>query len=205
MLKQMKNKVYLSAAAAGLLLGGLGTTAFIGHAQTTNPPAPAPAVQQQQEDGDTTQDPSYTGSILVDEKATDGMSEADEAAALQGQAKITAAEAEAAALAANPGTKVVKSELDNENGVLVYSVELDNGMDVKVDAGNAAVLYTDQDDDGSEVDEADESENEQAEANDTDDVQDEHEDGDQDDAQEESAGQPDDATEVPGTEDAAGK
>lgn len=203
MLKQMKNKVYLSAAAAGLLLSGLGTTAFIGNAQTTNPPAPAPAVQQQQEDGDTTQDPSYTGSISVDEKATDGMSEADEAAALQSQAKITAAEAEAAALAANPGTKVVKSELDNENGVLVYSVKLDNGMDVKVDAGNAAVLYTDQDEDGSEAGEAHESE--QAEANDTDNIQDEQGDGDKDNVQEESAGQPDDATEAPGTEDAAGQ
>ena len=39
----------------------------------------------------------------------------------------------------------LKVELDNENGALVYSVELSNGMDVKVDAGNAAVLYTDSD------------------------------------------------------------
>jgi uncharacterized membrane protein YkoI len=87
--------------------------------------------------------PSYTGSIAVDQVATEGMSEADESAALQGKATISAADAEAAALAANPGATVVKTELDNENGALVYSVELSNGADVKVDAGDGAILHTD--------------------------------------------------------------
>ncbi len=94
--------------------------------------------------GKQVQSPSYTGSIAVDQKATEGMSEADEAAALQGKAKISAKDAEAAALAANPGTTVVKTELDNENGVLVYGVELSNGADVKVDAGNGKILHTEQ-------------------------------------------------------------
>jgi uncharacterized membrane protein YkoI len=89
------------------------------------------------------QDPSYTGSVPVDQSQTDGMSEADESAALQAQATISAADAEAAALAANPGTTVIKTEFDNENGVLVYSVELSNGSDVKVDAGNGSILFTD--------------------------------------------------------------
>jgi hypothetical protein len=92
---------------------------------------------------DGVQDPSYTGSIAVDQSQTEGMSEADESAALQGKASISAADAEAAALAANPGATVVKTELDNENGALVYSVELSNGADVKVDAGSGAVLFTD--------------------------------------------------------------
>lgn len=87
--------------------------------------------------------PIYTGSISVDQTATEGMSEADETATLQSQATISAADAEAAALAANPGTTAVKTELDNENGVLVYSVELSNGADVKVDAGNGSILFTD--------------------------------------------------------------
>lgn len=87
--------------------------------------------------------PSYSSSISVDQAATDGMSEADEAAALAGQAKISIDEAKTAALAANPGTTVIKAELDNENGALVYSVELSNGSDVKVDAGNGAILHTD--------------------------------------------------------------
>jgi uncharacterized membrane protein YkoI len=87
--------------------------------------------------------PIYSGSISVDQTATEGMSEADETATLQSQATISAADAEAAALAANPDTTVVKTELDNENGVLVYSVELSTGADVKVDAGNGSILFTD--------------------------------------------------------------
>jgi uncharacterized membrane protein YkoI len=89
------------------------------------------------------QNPSYSGSIMVDQSTTDGMSEADEAAILANMATITIDQAKTAALAANPGATVIKAELDNENGVLVYSVELSNGSDVKVDAGNAAVLFTD--------------------------------------------------------------
>jgi uncharacterized membrane protein YkoI len=99
------------------------------------------------------QEPQYTGSITVDESQYEGMSDADEAAALQAKATITSAQAEAAALAANPGTTVVKTELDNENGVLVYSVELSNGTDVKVDAGNGSILHTEQaGNDAAEVD-----------------------------------------------------
>jgi uncharacterized membrane protein YkoI len=89
------------------------------------------------------QDLAYTGSVLVDQTAAEGISEADESAALAGQATISSDQAQAAALAANPGATVVKVELDNENGTLVYSVELSNGSDVKVDAGNGAILYMD--------------------------------------------------------------
>jgi uncharacterized membrane protein YkoI len=99
------------------------------------------------------QQPQYTGSIAVDESQFDGLSEADEAAALESLATISSAEAEAAALAANPGTTIVKTELNVENGFLVYSVELSNGTEVKVDAGNGEILYTEQaDSDGAEVD-----------------------------------------------------
>jgi uncharacterized membrane protein YkoI len=89
------------------------------------------------------QTPSYASSITVDQTATEGMDETAESAALQDKATISVTDAEAAALAANPGTTVVKTELDNENGALVYSVELSNGADVKVDAGNASILFTD--------------------------------------------------------------
>lgn len=92
--------------------------------------------------GPNEQSPKYTSSISVDQTATDSLSESDETAALASQAKISSDEAKAAALAANPGTTVVKAELDNENGALVYSVELSNGSDVKVDAGNGAILHT---------------------------------------------------------------
>jgi len=196
-----KHKLLAGATMATLLFGGLGTAAFASQSQTLQ----QQPVQQSggEETGqDERQEPQYTGSIRVDQQSVDGMSEADEAAALQAKATITAAEAEAAALAANPGAKIVKSELDNENGVLVYSVELDNGADVKVDAGNGAVLYTDQGEDGAEIDEAT---HEESDANDADNIQDEHEDADQDNLQEEHDGQPDDGSETPGVEDAAGQ
>ena len=78
------------------------------------------------------------------------MSEAEEAAALQSLDIISADVAEQAAIDANPGTTVIETELDNENGVLVYSVELSNGSEVKVDAGTAKVLDTEASDRDSE-------------------------------------------------------
>jgi len=117
-----------SLLAVVLLMGALAVTSF----------AQGPTLQEQ--DG---QFPSYGSSIQVDDAQYEGMSEADESAALAGLATITPEQAKAAALKANPGATVLKVELDNENGALVYSVELSNGADVKVDAGNAAVLYTD--------------------------------------------------------------
>ena len=118
----------VSLLAVVLLMGALAVTSF----------AQGPTPQEQ--DG---QFPSYGSSIQVNDARYEGMSEADESAALTGLATATPEQAKVAALQTNPGATVVKVELDNENGALVYSVELSNGMDVKVDAGNAAVLYTD--------------------------------------------------------------
>ncbi|MCI0609706.1 MAG: PepSY domain-containing protein [Anaerolineae bacterium] len=64
----------------------------------------------------------------------------DNGAALQGQAAITQEEAEAIALAGYPGAKVLAAELENEGGTLLYSIELDNSMEVEVDANNGTVL-----------------------------------------------------------------
>ena len=55
---------------------------------------------------------------------------------------ITAEQVKAAALAANPGTTALNVGLDDENGCLVYGVELSNGADVKVDAGSGQVVHT---------------------------------------------------------------
>jgi len=192
MLNQLKRKLLISVTASTMILGSVG--GMIVHAQS-GPVPPPTQTQEQPETGaqDNVQDPSYSGGIVVDQAQTDGMSEAEEAAALQGQAIITAADAEAAALAANPGATVVKSELDNENGVLVYSIELDNGLDVKVDAGDGAVLHTEQaGNDDAEMDEAGETEGSESE----------EAGADEDDVEEEREGQPDDVTEAPGVEDA---
>lgn len=68
-------------------------------------------------------------------------------------AKISADKAMAAALAAYPGSRVRGLTLENENGCLVYSVLLSNGLEVKVDAGNGQVLR-DESEDGEEYQES---------------------------------------------------
>jgi uncharacterized membrane protein YkoI len=90
------------------------------------------------------EDPPLKGSLPVDEALTEGLSDADEAAILQEQAVLSADEAKAAAEAAQPGTKAVKVELESEDGFLVYDVELDNGMELTIDAGDGTVLLTEQ-------------------------------------------------------------
>jgi len=165
----------LAALAVALVVGSL--MVMPAFAQGPTPP--------QTDTGPDEQVPSYDSAIRVDDAQYEGMSEADEAAALAALATITPEQAKDAALAANPGATVVKVELDNENGALVYSVELDSGLDVKVDAGNDAILHTEQADAG-EAGEAD-----------TDNVQEE--------LQEEFGSQADDVIETPGVEDAAGQ
>ena len=124
----------IGALVAALLVGSLTITVL---AQ-----GPAPSAQRA-DTGPDERVPSYDSSIRVEDAQYEGVSEADEQAALAGLATITPEQARDAALAANPGATAVKVELDNENGALVYSVELDNGLDVKVDAGSAALLHTD--------------------------------------------------------------
>ncbi|MGH2459977.1 MAG: PepSY domain-containing protein [Chloroflexota bacterium] len=125
-------------------------------AQTTaNPPASpaqtAPATAASQADqGASTADsgqqdsqPGYTASVTVPQDST-ATSEADEAAALQSKAKVTADQAKSTALAQFPGATVQSVGLENENGNVVYGVQLTDkagaAQDVKVDAGNAKVL-----------------------------------------------------------------
>lgn len=156
-----------------LLVGSLAATAF------AQDPTPQAQTEEQADTGPNEQFPSYDSSIRVDDAQYEGMSEADEAAALAGLATITPEQAKSVALEANPDATVVEVELGNENGALVYEVELDNDLEVKVDAGNGAILSTEQED----ADEAD----------------------DLDDVQEEVESQADDALETPHAEDAPGQ
>ncbi|MGC8960520.1 MAG: PepSY domain-containing protein [Chloroflexia bacterium] len=177
---KLNRRVAGALVGIALLVGALGIRTAL--AQTPTPPTPPAAIQEEAGPDDPVQSPSYTGSIAVDQARFEGVSEADETTALQEMATISAEQAKAAAEAANPGAKAVKVELDDENGVLVYSVELDNGLDVKVDAGNGAILHIEQADG-------------------------DHEGGlsDQDNIQEEYESQADDAMETPGVEDSAGQ
>ncbi len=85
--------------------------------------------------------PSYAGSITAPEDDTD-----QQLAAL---ATISSEQAKASALK-DPtvaGGTVTSVSLDNENGNVVYSVEIGNGStsyDVKVDAGTGSILFIDQ-------------------------------------------------------------
>lgn len=89
----------------------------------------------------------YVASITVPDNA-DGaqeMSEAQESAQLAPLAKITAEEAKTIAVGTVDG-EIAKVELENENGNLVYSVEIaqnNKELDVKIDAGNGNVLKID--------------------------------------------------------------
>ena len=150
------NRFIALAAIALLIVGGMGAVATHSLAASkTSAPAQSQDCSQQDDDGTEVADAEDSDAVeeqCGDQNEDDGAeeaeaadsaaSEADEAAALQGQATISAADAEAAALAANPGTSVVQTELDDENGSVVYSVELDNGSDVKVDAANGTIVAT---------------------------------------------------------------
>ncbi len=58
------------------------------------------------------------------------------------QAKITQAQAEAAALAASPGSTVDHTQLSNQSGTLAYDVDFANGGGVLVDATTGAIIKT---------------------------------------------------------------
>jgi uncharacterized membrane protein YkoI len=168
----MTMKHWLTGVGAGslLVMGGLlaGPVASFASNSTT---APSAVVAQQEADGE--QDPSYIGTIHIDDSVE--MSEDQEAATLQSLATITQDQAEQAALASAPGASVAKVELDNENGWVVYSVTLDNGTEVKVDAGDGQVLSTEADEGDSEAnDHENGQEHEDDNGTDTDDIQDEN-------------------------------
>jgi len=127
--------------------------------------AKATGVKQEQKaaEKDDIQDPSYAGSIKVPET---------EPKNLNSLAKVTAEQATAAALEANRGTTAKATELNNENGNLVWGVELSNGAEAKVDAGDGKVLLTEQPDPNEPKVESKESVEEQREKKpDTDNVQ----------------------------------
>jgi uncharacterized membrane protein YkoI len=124
-----RKAIATGAASLGVLLGAAGITAA-----ATNSGSNDSATEADQE-----QPPAYQSSIT----APDG-------AAVDGLAKISAADALAAAQTATGGT-AGKVELENESGNVVYGVEITQPdgtkLDVKVDAGTGAVLAKESDGD----------------------------------------------------------
>ncbi|MCU1545244.1 MAG: propeptide PepSY amd peptidase [Homoserinimonas sp.] len=151
---------------AGILIGGLALGgAGVAMASTGSPADPGGANSTASDSGTQEQEPSYVGSVSapqdaeIEDAETEGAetegkddeaSEGDESKSLQSLATATPEQATASALAVVPGTAGAV-ELDNENGYVVYSVEVTaadgSSVDVKVDAGNGDVLAEEADDD----------------------------------------------------------
>lgn len=125
---QSKTLIAIATVAVGLMSG---TSLVLAQTQ-----------QQTMDSQMQANEPVYNSSIKVPN--ADG--ETGEAGMLAALTKIDTTQAIAAALKQVPG-KVLKASLDNENGNVVYSVEINspsNGVvDVKVDAGNGTVLGQD--------------------------------------------------------------
>lgn len=85
---------------------------------------------------------------IQDEQGDDGDGDdaetATDQAALAKRATVTEAQAIAAASAKVAG-KVVKVELEDEAGVVLYSIEFDNGQDAEVNATTGTVLKVEAD------------------------------------------------------------
>jgi uncharacterized membrane protein YkoI len=131
----LKRVLAAIAVAAGIGAGAAGVAAAASDSSS-------PSTSSSEADGQH-QDPNYQSSVRAPEQ--DGQNEADEDSALQALATISPDQARQAALAAVPGT-AGKVALENENGNVVYSVEITaNGIttDVKIDAGNGDVLAKD--------------------------------------------------------------
>ncbi|HET7078338.1 MAG TPA: PepSY domain-containing protein [Chloroflexia bacterium] len=84
-----------------------------------------------------------TGGADSDNDGEDQDHDSADGQALAAQARITQQQAEQAALAANRGTTVVETELDEKDGTVLYKVKLSNGAKVKVNAVTGAILSTD--------------------------------------------------------------
>jgi uncharacterized membrane protein YkoI len=140
-LRRTKTKLVLTGAVAAMLIGG--GVSIAAASSPASSPAGTPATTGEQDGTDTT----FTGSVQAPAEQADGQETAgsndQEQAALQALATVPQAQAEAAALAAVPGT-VAGADLGNENGFVVYSVEVNAAdgtvTEVTVDAGNATVL-----------------------------------------------------------------
>ena len=127
--KKLRNLI----AGSAIAVATLGGVAGIAAAQSSGS-APSAANES----------PAYKSSVTAPNGPDTGKdNESGDSAALQPLAKITPDQAKAAALAAVPGT-AGKVELENENGNVVYGVEVTDTAgkttDVKVDAGNGTVL-----------------------------------------------------------------
>jgi uncharacterized membrane protein YkoI len=147
------NRFVALAALALLVVGAMGFVTMRSFAQTTNPPTTqdqACAAEQADDDSAEAQTAGPdTDDLEVqcgDQNESDGEAEeanegSEQEAAPAGTPSITAEEAQVAAEAYLNAGAASQVELDDQNGQLVYSVEI-NGTDVTVDAMTGNILGT---------------------------------------------------------------
>jgi uncharacterized membrane protein YkoI len=137
MRKLKANMKWITAALVAVMIAGAGIALTAAMAQ---------GKRKQEEKA------KYHSSIQVQDdkperEEAEDKAESAESERLKSLARITPEQASAAALAQVPGT-VKKVELENENGNVVYGVEIktaDGESDVKVDAGDGRVLHVEKD------------------------------------------------------------
>lgn len=159
------NRFVAMAAIALLIIAGMGAVATGSFAKNSHAPAAqSQDCDQQDDDSAEVQDAADTDDVELQcgeqneaddedgeeavgsdidniEEEVGDQNEADEESAPIETPAITAEDAQATAMSAYTGT-IVQTELDDEDGQLVYSVEFDGGVDVKVDALTGEVLGT---------------------------------------------------------------
>lgn len=134
--------------AAAIAVAVIGTTAY---AETPPPsskpstPPSAPASGTPASPDTEQEDPSGSGTVEPP-KGSGIDNEAADAAALTALAKVSETDAKNAALAKFPGATVTTATLGDENGTVVWEIQLTDASkvahDVKVDAGTGAILAT---------------------------------------------------------------
>ncbi|MEV7193261.1 PepSY domain-containing protein [Streptomyces sp. NPDC093510] len=148
----MKRNIVIATVAAAALIGGGTATAF---AVGGDDDSAANRSSVQLKDNGSTNDDRKDDDRRDDDGKDDDRDDAAENTAEVKAAKVNAADAIKAALADTKGT-AVSAELDEEDGGLVWDVDILNGKtwhSVEVDPGTGKVLgsWTEKDDDGDDA------------------------------------------------------
>ncbi len=127
----------LAIIAVGGTVYTINHSAQPAHAQT---PAVQTVIPNAEDKAGDKQEPSYTSSVKAPAESATELNDAQEAQQLASLAKISEVQAKAAAEKSAGGT-ASSVKLEEENGSVVYAVIVGT-KEVKVDAGNGAILNT---------------------------------------------------------------
>lgn len=122
----MNKKIGMFVLAA-LLLGAGGSIAVQSFAQTTSP---APVISSTATDQSIDQ---------KDQQGNDLETNDDAASTVTVPVSVTEDQAHQIALAANPGTTVIETDLEQHGTTAAYEIGLSNGVELRVDATTGAV------------------------------------------------------------------